>query len=299
MKKSLFALSAAVLMLASTGALATGIASGQPTGANHPMVEDIRKVCSTQTRPINNVVSNGSIENIFLVYSDKSTQYGIAQQDALVYQQGLNSKMMERILMVFPFFSVEVHLIVLADSPIRRLEDLQGKRVAEGPDGSGTFVTTQVIKGLTGVSWVASDAGQAESIKMLKAKQLDAVFIVAGAPVKILQTTPGLKLVSIRNPKLDNFKYYSQTMLASNKYEFQKTPVQTYSVDNVLITFAFKNQYQQEIGDLITCLTRNLGKLQSSAEYHAKWRDVNPLDINRIKWPIHPAAEKAIRSNSR
>lgn len=48
-------------------------------------------------------------------------------------------------------------------------------------------------------------------------------------------------------------------------YPFQKTAVSTYKVDNVLMTFAFKNQYQKEIGDLVTCITRNIDKLQTAS----------------------------------
>jgi butyrate kinase len=81
-------------------------------------------------------------------------------------------------------------------------------------------------------------------------------------------------------------------------YKSVKGTTQTYKVDNVLATYAFKNQYQAEIGELVTCITRNIGKLQSG-DYHPKWRDVDPLDIDRIKWAAHPAAVAAIKRASR
>jgi hypothetical protein len=76
-------------------------------------------------------------------------------------------------------------------------------------------------------------------------------------------------------------------------YPFQKSSATTYKVDNMLVTYAFKNQYQQEIGELIGCITKNIGVLQQTG--HAKWRDVNPSDITRIKWDAHPAAVAAIK----
>ncbi|HLP28726.1 MAG TPA: hypothetical protein VK147_08800, partial [Candidatus Didemnitutus sp.] len=106
-----------------------------------------------------------------------------------------------------------------------------------------------------------------------------------------------VKLVPVSHPKLNTFKYYTSTMIQSGTYPFQKSGVQTIKVDNALITFAFKNQYQKEIGDLVTCITRNVGRLQTDG--HPKWRDVDPLDIDRIQWQAHPAAVQAIKREAK
>lgn len=299
MKKVILIGAGAISMIAALPALAApvGIASGNTTGTNYPMAEDIKKVCSTPSSPIKNVVSDGSLDNIFKIYSDKSTQYGIIQADALTYQQGLDKKMMERIMMVFPFFSTEFHLVAKDGSPIKSLADLQGKRVVEGPEGSGTWVTVQVIKALTGIKWTPLNMSQKDGMNAVINGAVDAEFIVAGAPVGIIKDTPGIKLVSLNHPKLDGFELYTKTMIPSGTYPNIKGTTQTYKVDNVLATYAFKNQYQKEIGDLVSCITRNIEKLQD--EGHPKWRDVDPLDIERIKWQAHPAAVDAIKRESK
>jgi TRAP transporter TAXI family solute receptor len=281
--------------LAASAAVAApvGIASGQQGGTNYPMANDIASVCSTAAAPIHNVESNGSLDNIAKIYTDKNTQYGIIQADALVYMKGQDPKMMERIQMVFPFFSTEIHLISKAGSPIRSLSDLAGKRVVEGPEGSGTWVTVQVIKQLTGLSWTPVAAGVQDGFNQVKAGQADAEFLVAGAPVSMLKNSTGYKLVPLSHPKLDAFGLYTKTMIPSGMYPSVGV-VNTYKVDNVLATYAFKNQYQREIGDLVSCITRNIGRLQSESQFHAKWRDVSPEDINRVKWQVHPAAKAAV-----
>lgn len=290
---------AAIAMIAINHATAApvGIASGQPTGTNHPMAADIAKVCSTPTSPINNVVSDGSLDNLFKIYGDKNTQYGIVQADALVYQKGQDPKMMDRILMVFPFFSTEIHIVTKDGSPINSLADLAGKRVVEGPEGSGTWVTVQVIKALTGIKWQGFYASQKEGLDAVLKGGADAEFIVAGKPIGLLEKSQGFKLVSPKHPALDGFKLYTKAMIPTGTYGAQKTAVQTYKVDNVLATYAFKNQYQKEIGDLVSCITRNIGTLQT--EGHPKWKDVDPLDITRIDWPAHPAAVSAIKRESK
>jgi TRAP transporter TAXI family solute receptor len=297
MMKKLF-LSTLVLSMLSAHGATVGIASGQPTGTNYPMAADIAKVCSTPELTINNVVSDGSLDNIFKVHGDKSSQYGIVQVDALVYQRGQDPNMMKQIQMVFPFFSVEMHLVAKDGSPIRSLADLAGKRVVEGPEGSGTWVSVQVIKQLTGIKWQAFNASQKDGFDAVMNGQADAEFIVAGKPITMLSKATGFKLVPLTHPALDNFKLYTKTMIPAGEYASQKTGVQTYKVPNALVTFAFKQQYQREIGNLVTCLTRNIETLQTGTGFHPKWRDVDPLDIDRIDWQAHPAAQAAIRRAS-
>ena len=288
----------AVMALRHADAAPIGIASGNKTGTNYPMIEDIKAVCSKPDAPITNVITNGSQENIFRIYEDKSTQYSIVQADAAAWQQGLDPKMMERIVMIFPFFSVEFHLVAKDGSAIKSLADLAGKNVVEGPEGSGTWVTVQMIKKLTGIKWNAINASQQDGYNMVLNGQADAEFIVAGKPINLLKTAAGVKLISISHPRLDAFPMYTKTQIyADGSYGFQKGAVNTYKVDNFLATYAFKQQYQKEIGDLVTCITRNIDTLQvnSNGKFHPKWKDVNVLDIDRINWTAHPAAVAAIK----
>lgn len=293
MKKTYLTLAALCLSTAALAQTTVGIASGQPTGTNYPMAEDIKRVCSNNTTTIYNVISDGSQDNILKISGDKSVQYGIIQTDALEYQKGIDPQMMKKIVMVFPFFSTEIHVVKKAGSNIKSLSDLAGKRVVEGPEGSGTWITVQVIKALTGLKWTALTASQPAGLDMVKNGQADVEFIVAGKPIKLLVDNTGYELVPLNHPALDTFGLYTKTMIQTGVYQAQKTAVPTYKVDNVLATFAFKNQYQKEIGELVTCIAHNIGTLQKTG--HPKWRDVDPTDIERITWPSHPAAVAAIK----
>lgn len=283
-----------------------GIASASPNGTNWPMTEDIRAVCSKPGAEITNVETNGTLDNIALVYGDPRAQFGIAQLDGLKYQQGQDPKMMERIQVVFPFFSTEIHLITKDGSPITDISQLAGKRVIEGPEGSGTWVSVQVVKALTNIKWQGFYATQAEGMKALMAGQADAMFIVAGKPVGIIKDTPQARVIPLKHPELDKFALYTKAMIPAGTYPGTKQTVNTYKVDNALITYAFKSERQQEIAGLVTCISRNIEKLQSGETnpltqkpFHPKWRDVDPLDINRITWPVHPAAKAAINKEAK
>ena len=276
-----------------------GIASGAKSGTNYPMVQDIIKVCSRDDYPLRNVVSTGSIENVHKIYSDQNSQFGIVQEDALALQQRADPKMMSRIVAVFPFFSVEIHAIVAKGSNIKSLADMAGKKVAEGPAGSGSLATVTLIKELTGIKWesVSGDLTQAQALKAVQSGVADVAFIVAGQPIQILRGAQGIELVPMVHAKLEGYKFYTKTQLPTGAYPWQGTPVTTYKVNNVLATFAYKNQYQKEIGELVSCITKNVDQLQ--ADGHPKWRDVDPLDIDRVKWPVHPAAVAAIKREAK
>lgn len=283
-----------------------GIASAAASGTNYPMVEDIRAVCSKPGAEISNLETNGTLDNIALVYGDPRAQFAIAQLDGLKYQQGIDPKMMDRIQVVFPFFSTEIHLVTRDGSQITDLSQLAGKRVIEGPEGGGTWVTVQVIKSLTGIKWQGFYAGPSEGMKAVVAGQADAMFIVAGKPVKVIQDTPQARLVSLKHPKLDEFSLYTRAIIPGGTYAGIKQTINTYKIDNAMITYAFKNERQAEISGLVTCISRNIDRLQSGATnpltgkpFHPKWRDVDPLDINRISWPVHPAAKAAINREAR
>lgn len=299
MKKSLIALAA--LFVVAAHAAPVGIASGAESGTNWPMAEDIKKVCSTPSSPINNVKTPGGQANIFRVFNDPKTQYGIVPADTAFYQrledEAKGGHMMDKILMVFPFFSTEFHLIAKDGSPIKNLQDLAGKTVVEGPEGSATNITVQLIKRLTKIQWNGVQASQTDGYNMVLQGKADAEFIVAGKPITMLEKASGIKLVNISHPALDSFPMYDKVDLqVDGMYPFQKSGVTTYKVDNMLVTYAFKNQYQQEIGELVTCIAKNINTLRSTG--HAKWRDVNPADITRIKWEAHPAAVAAIKKIS-
>jgi hypothetical protein len=86
-------------------------------------------------------------------------------------------------------------------------------------------------------------------------------------------------------------------MIPSGAYAWQAGTTPTYKVKFALMTYAFKQQYQTEIGSLVSCITRNIGKLQATG--HAKWRNVDPSEIDKISWAVHPAALAAIKRETK
>lgn len=75
-----------------------------------------------------------------------------------------------------------VHLVVLQESPVRALADLEGLRVSIGAVNSGTEFTAEQIIDVTGVRPEVVRLDQAESAAALDSGEIDAMFSLTGLP---------------------------------------------------------------------------------------------------------------------
>lgn len=280
------------------GSPGVGIATGDRTGTNYPIGQDIARVCPQLGIRVEQTV--GSLENVYRIYSDPRVQYGIVQEDALRYLEAYYPTQMGRIKMVFPFFLSDFHLIVRADAGIQRLEDLAGRRVVTGPAKSGTWVTTERIKQVTGLGWQEQSLPQGDGLNALLGGRADAMFFVAGTPIGSLRDLGAhhreqLRLVSLSHPALDPL--YPRATIPAGTYPWQPEAVPTYTVRTALATFDYKRSHQDNIRGLVGCITRQLEELKRTG--HPRWREVDLLDIDKLHWPVHPAARQAIRDARR
>lgn len=287
----------ALFVLSSVIFADVGIATGSKEGTNFVFGSDIQNTCKAGQK-ISVVESNGSLDNIAKIMSDKQTQYGVVQVDALEYMKLQDPEGMSKIVQIFPLFQSEIHLIARNDSGINNINQLNGKRVIIGPNGSGTWVTSQIIQAKTGIQWKATEETPKNGLMMLLAGKADAMFFVAGKPIGSLKDLGGagtgvVHLVNLKHQSLDGF--YKPTMIPSQMYAWESKAVSTYAVPNVLATFNYKNAMMQgEITKLVQCIVNHVDDLQMNG--HPKWKEVDPLDIDKINWPAHPAAKKIVMS---
>jgi TRAP transporter TAXI family solute receptor len=279
-----------VLSKNSFGAEPAGITTGAPTAVYYQMATSIQKTCSAQVA-LTVHESTGSVSNVERVLTDKRYQYGITQLDALAYKGLSDQRAKDKIKMIMPLHDNDIHLIATPQSGIRNMADLQGKRVIVGPDGSGNWVTSQLIKAKTGLTWEDIPAGPDAGITQLLLGQADAMIFTGGKPVPMLQKIGAggngkIRLIPMSHPALDGF--YTNVTIPEGMYAWSKTPVHTYGVKNVLVTYDYRAQFQKEIADLTSCIVNNLTYFQETG--HEKWREVDPASYKQVKWPVHPVA---------
>src|SRR5712664_743792 len=152
MKRALAALSLLVaVLLAGAGAAYAddlGLITGSDKGTYYQFGLDLQKLVKSGGLNLTVHTSKGSIENVFAVYQRPGVQMGIVQSDVLAFVARVQSdpvlqRIAKKTRMVFPLYNEEVH--VLGRKGIRDFDDLTGKRVAIGRDGSGTYLTARLL----------------------------------------------------------------------------------------------------------------------------------------------------------
>ena len=243
------------------------------------------------------VTSNGSVENIYSVYNRPNTQLGIVQSDVLAFVSRVHTdptlkRIASKIKMVFPLYDEEIHLIGKTD--IRDFDDLAGKRVAVGEEGSGTYLSTKLLFKITEVTPGESvEAGTEQALALLKEGKIDAMFYVAGQPVKLfnesITSEDNLKVIPITNQKAVEF--YPKTEIPSGVYPWQNEAVDTIAVKAVLISYNFRNYYCEQVGRMAQIISENMDWLVKNG--HPKWKSVD-LDYPLKGWEQYDCVQQKL-----
>ena len=256
-----------------------GLITGSDKGTYYQFGLDLQKLVKPAGINLNVFTSKGSIENVYAVYQRPGVPMGIVQSDVLAFVSRVQSdpvlkQIARKTKMVFPLYNEEIHL--LGKKGIPDFDSLAGRRVAVGRDGSGTYLTARLLFKLSEVSpseMVPIDTG--EALAELKAGRIDAMFYVAGYPVKLLKEDvtdkDELALIPITNKSV--LEFYPQADIPAGTYSWQPTVVNTAAVKAVLVSFDFRRRDCDNVGRFAQILSRSLDTLQKTG--HAKWKVVD------------------------
>jgi TRAP transporter TAXI family solute receptor len=291
----------AAMPLPAAGEEPFGITTGEPRGTYFAVAQDISEMAGSAGLELRVLPSQGSLENLYRVFTATEAQLGIVQHDVLFWvrsNEGSDTaqRMAERIKLVFPLYDEEVHVLARNDAGIESFADLAGKIVATGPSGSGTSVTAGVLFTLAGIEPAERvELGAAEALAQLKRSALDAMIYVAGAPVKLLvddiQASDNLHLVPIEDAAVASI-YGAPVRLDASHYPWAKDGVRTFGVKAVLVTYDYQSNREKcaYVGDIASLVRAEIGALREVG--HLKWRDVD-LDAEVIGWDVAPCSATA------
>ncbi len=274
----------AVVLLAVIGVGAgyaedVGLITGSEKGTYYQFGLDLQKLVKPAGINLSVYPSKGSIENIFAVYQRPGVQLGIVQSDVLAFVAKLQSdpvltRIAKKTKMVFPLYNEEVH--VLGRKGIADFDDLAGRRVAVGRDGSGTYLTARLLFKMADINpseMVPIDTD--EALAELKAGRIDAMFYVAGYPVKLLKDdvkdTDQLALIPITNKSV--LEFYPKGEIPAGTYSWQSAAVNTVAAKAVLVSFDYRRKDCDNIGRVAQLVSTNIESLQRSG--HPKWKAVD------------------------
>jgi hypothetical protein len=186
------------------------------------------------------------------------------------------------------------------DGPIRTIASLKGHRVGVGPTGSHTEVTARIVLAAHGLgpSDVHAEAlAFDEAANRLRARQLDAIFVMASYPVPAIRAANeavGIRMLPIRREVVegirDGYPFYRPRAIPRGTYADQDEDVETLAVDNVLACRAGLDE------DLVHELTRVLlDSLPEIVRAHAAGGGFDPEQAPAAPIPLHPGAARFYR----
>ncbi|HEX6981078.1 MAG TPA: TAXI family TRAP transporter solute-binding subunit [Alphaproteobacteria bacterium] len=198
-------------------------------------------------------VTGGSVDNLKLIGA-KRADIGFTMADAsLDAHTGKGkfsgSKVDHRTLAVL--YPNRMHVVTVEGTGINSIQDLKGKRVSTGSQGSATEVMAFRVLEAAGIDpnkdLNRERLGAAESTNALKDRKIDAYFWVGGVPtsaVTDLGATPGVKIKLIDHadlvPKM-NEKYgplYAKGVIRAGAYPGQEKDNHQANVWNILVAHA-------------------------------------------------------------
>lgn len=272
-----------------------GIMTGGQKGTYYQFGLNLKELVKSKDIRLKVNNSTGSIENLYAVYKRPHTQMGIVQSDVLAFVSRLQSdpilkRIANKTKMVFPLYNEEIHLLGRQD--LADFDALEGKRVAIGKEGSGTYLTAKLLFEVSDVKPAAMiSVGTDEALAKLKGGDIDAMFYVAGFPVKLFKedvtAEDGLAIIPIMNKSIVEF--YPTAEIPAETYSWQQQAVKTVAVKAVLVSFNFRRANCEHVGKFAQILNENMDWLKKNG--HPKWNYVD-LEFPLKGWEQYDCVKK-------
>lgn len=303
-------LAAAALCAASVGANAQqkfiNILTGGQSGVYYPLGVALSQIYS-KAMPDAKVqvqATKASVENLNLLQAGRGEiafTLGDSLSDAWngVEDAGFKTPL-KKLRTVAGIYSNYIQIVASADSGIKTLADLKGKRISVGAPRSGTELNARAILKAAGLSY--KDFAKVEylpfgeSVELIKNRQLDVTLQSAGlgvASIRDLATTMKISVVAIPPEVVAKIgdPAYQPGVIPAGTYSGQDTAVQTATIKNFLVT------HDGVPADVVYTMTKALfDNLDQLVAAHSAAKAISKADApNNPPVPLHPGAERYYR----
>ena len=188
-----------------------------------------QKVSEKTDTKVTAITSGGSKANIEALQKNDA-QFGFVQSDVMAYAfagDRLFDAAVDNFSTVAALYMEQVQIVTL-NPDIKTVADLKGKSVSIGAAGSGVYFNAIDVLGVYGLSEddiKPTYQSFGDSTEALQDGQIDAAFVVAGAPttaVTSLAATRDVYLVSLDDEHIDallaSSPYYSKYVIPAATY---------------------------------------------------------------------------------
>lgn len=241
----------------------------------------------------------GSAANLRLL-SGGYIEMGIAQTDLLddaYHGTGtFNNKEIQGYKAIAGLYTEACQLVVLKNSGLTSLDDLQGKIVSIGESDSGTERNAKQILEMSGlnsklVKMVNLD--YTDSAKQLESGKIDAFFCTAGTRTTVIEELAqqcDISFISIDNKcanKLKSvYKFYTDYTIPAGTYSGQNEDVHTVGIQSVLL--ASDKLSDDTVKELTAILFEHTKDIQYSTPVNLQLNVESAIE--GITIPFHPGA---------
>lgn len=267
------------------------IATGSPTAVYHAFGESLAAILNREVPGVRAsvVVTAASAQNVRLVEAGEA-ELGFTQADVLSAGPGAHPG----VVAVARVYDDLLHLVTTAESPVRTLTELRGRRVSVGAEGSGTGITaTRLldVAGLAGTAVRRERLGLDASVSALRDGRIDAFFFSGGLPVRAIEQlagTTGIRLVDLGE--------WTEPLRREHRevYVSRDIPSSVYGADPV--TTVANPNYLVVASDVPDSLVREVTRLlmerreELAAAHPAAGRMSVRSAIATAPLPLHPGA---------
>jgi TRAP transporter TAXI family solute receptor len=278
------------------------ILTGGTAGVYYPLGSALTKIYGDNIKgsKVQVQVTKASVENLNLLQEGKGEiafVLGDSVKDAWAGNEdaGFKNKL-DKLRIIGAIYPNYVQIVASKGSNIKTLTDLKGKRISVGAAKSGTELNARAVLAAAGMSY--KDLGKveylpfAESVELIKNRQLDATLQSAGLGVASLKDLANSVEINVVAVPADVVKKMGAPFIPgtipAETYKGQTTAVSTTAIVNYLVT-------RKDVSDATAYQMTKLfyENLPALVAAHSAAKDINVKDAaNNPPLPLHPGAAK-------
>ncbi len=296
-------------LLVFTGAAAKvflSIATGGTAGTYYPLGGAMAEIINKAVPNVNAtaVATGASVANLNGLAEDEF-QMVISQNDVTFYaytgtELFEKSRAMYNLRGIACLYNETVQIVTLANSGIKTLADLKGKKVVVGAIGSGTEVNARQILAMAGLTY--DDINEqfqrfGDGANALRDGNVDAVFNTAGEPTAAIRDIAAQKDIylipvpaDVAKKLIAKYPYYFSYKIPKDTYPKQTADVETVVVKAMLVV---KDSMSNDMAYNITKALFSPAGLERLGLAHAKGKLISKATaLDGMSILLHPGAER-------
>jgi len=249
------------------------------------------------------IMGKGSVQNIDDILYLRGIDIGIVQSDVFTFvkRQRKHPNIDRRIRYITKLYNEEFHL--LANGAIANVQDLAGKKVNFGVQGSGTHMTATIVFETLGIEVEPVSFDQALAVEKVKSGEIAATVYVAGKPATLFKDlVPGDPVRFLEIPLSDKIlETYLPSRLSSEDYPNiipDGQAVNTLAVGAVMAVYNWPPDHPRykKVSRFIDAFFSRFEEFQKPPR-HPKWREVS-LTAVVPGWKRFSAANEWLRRSA-